>query len=153
VREDGKEDDVFALIGPKRYDVPWKVLENQGFIAEANCFEFRVKFDAKLEKNYVYSDKRNRYRIAAENPKKINLVRELLNRHKQDQVLIIGQYITQLEAVASQLKLPIIIWHLSQPMITENLSNSIMLRGYNQNISHQIVRFIFPRYRDYILLT
>lgn len=109
VREDGKEDDVFALIGPKRYDVPWKALENLGFIAEANCFEFRVKFDDRFEKDYVYSDKRNRYRIAAENPKKINLVCDLLERHKGDQVLVIGQYITQLEMIASQLNLPLIM--------------------------------------------
>lgn len=109
VREDGKEDEVFALIGPKRYDVPWKTLENMGFIAEANCFEIRVKFDVKLEKSYVFADKRNRYRIAAENSKKINLVRELLERHKQDQILVIGQYITQLNLVASMLNLPVIM--------------------------------------------
>ena len=109
VREDGKEDDVFALIGPKRYDVPWKVLEHLGFIAEANCFEIRVKFDAKREREYVFADKRSRYRIAAENSKKINLVQELLEKHKHDKVLIIGQYITQLDLVASLLDLPVIM--------------------------------------------
>lgn len=109
VREDGKEDDVFALIGPKRYDVPWKVLENLGFIAEANCFEIRVKFDAKREKEYVFADKRSRYRIAAENAKKISLVQELLEKHKHDKVLVIGQYITQLDLVASLLNLPVIM--------------------------------------------
>ncbi len=109
VREDGKEDDVFALIGPKRYDVPWKILENLGFIAEANCFEIRVKFDTKREREYVFADKRSRYRIAAENSKKISLVQELLEKHKHDKVLIIGQYITQLDLVASLLHLPVIM--------------------------------------------
>ena len=109
IREDGKEDEVFALIGPKRYDVPWKTLENLGFIAAANCFEIRVKFNPKQEKEYLFSDKRNRYRVAAENPNKINLLFELIEKHKNDQVLIIGQYISQLDMVASHLKAPVIM--------------------------------------------
>lgn len=109
IREDGKEDEVFALIGPKRYDIPWKTLESLGFIAQANCFEIRVKFHSKLEKEYIFSDKRNRYRVAAENPNKINLLFELLEKHKKDQILIIGQYISQLDMVAAHLNAPVIM--------------------------------------------
>lgn len=109
IREDGKEDEVFALIGPKRYDIPWKTLESLGFIAQANCFEIRVKFHSKLEKEYIFSDKRNRYRVAAENPNKINLLFELLEKHKKDQTLIIGQYISQLDMVAAHLNAPVIM--------------------------------------------
>lgn len=108
VREDGKEDDVFALIGPKRYDVPWKVLENRGYIATAFCTEFRVKLNTKLEKEYAYAEPRNQFRIAAENPGKISLIQELLTKHRSDQILIIGQYISQLEYISKLLKIPLI---------------------------------------------
>ena len=108
VREDGKEDDVFALIGPKRYDIPWKILENRGYIATAFCTEFRVKLNLKLQKEYAYADSRNQFRLAAENPEKISLLKELLEKHKKDQVLIIGQYISQLEYIAKLLNIPLI---------------------------------------------
>jgi len=108
VREDGKEEDVFALIGPKRYDVPWKVLENRGYIATAFCTEYRVKLNSKLEKEYAYADPRHQFRIAAENPEKISLIQELLKKHCNDQILIIGQYIDQLEYISKLLKIPLI---------------------------------------------
>lgn len=114
VREDGLEDDVFALIGPKRYDVPWKVLEARGYIAEANCIEYRVPFCKTLEKAYAFSDKRSRYRIAAENKHKITLVKDLLKKHAKDQVLIIGQYISQLDTIKKALNVEIITGKTSQ---------------------------------------
>jgi DNA excision repair protein ERCC-3 len=108
VREDGKEDDVFALIGPKRYDVPWKTLEGRGYIAEAYCTEYRVSLSPGEELKYAHADKRNRFRIAAENSGKIELVEELLADHAQDYVLVIGQYISQLERLAKRLHFPLI---------------------------------------------
>jgi len=92
VREDGKEDDVFALIGPKRYDVPWKTLESKGFIAEAICLEYRLLLPPKEELEYAHAPKRQRFRIAAENSKKLALVEELICNHSDDSILVIGQY-------------------------------------------------------------
>ncbi len=108
VREDGRADDVFALIGPKRYDVPWKTLESRGYIAEAICTEYRVPFSAEEELKYAHADKRARFRIAAENERKKELVCELLDNHAGESILIIGQYILQLEKLAKSLELPII---------------------------------------------
>ena len=108
VREDGKEDDVFALIGPKRYDIPWKVLENKGFIAQAFCIEYRVSMNKELKKSYAYSEPRQQFRIAAENTKKLELLQELIQKHSQDQILVIGQYISQLQIIAKLLNLPLI---------------------------------------------
>jgi DNA excision repair protein ERCC-3 len=108
VREDGKEDDVFALIGPKRYDVPWKTLESRGYIAEAICTEYRVPLSAEEELKYAHADKRAKFRIAAENERKKELVCELLDNHAGESILIIGQFISQLEKLAKSLGLPII---------------------------------------------
>jgi len=108
VREDGKEDDVFALIGPKRYDVPWKTLESRGYIAEAVCTEYRVSLSSEDELEYAHADKRAKFRIAAENQRKKELVCELMEIHKGESILIIGQYISQLEKLARSLELPII---------------------------------------------
>ncbi len=108
VREDGREDDVFALIGPKRYDVPWKTLESRGYIAEAICTEYRVPLSAEEELKYAHADKRAKFRIAAENERKKELVCELLENHAGESILIIGQYISQLEKLAKSLELPII---------------------------------------------
>jgi len=108
VREDGKEDDVFALIGPKRYDVPWKTLESRGYIAEAICTEYRVPLSPEEELTYAHADKRAKFRIAAENERKKELVCELLENHAGESILIIGQFISQIEKLARSLKLPII---------------------------------------------
>ena len=108
VREDGKEDDVFALIGPKRYDVPWKTLESRGYIAEAICTEYRVPLSAEEELTYAHADKRAKFRIAAENQRKKELVCELLDNHAGESILIIGQFISQVEKLAKELGLPII---------------------------------------------
>jgi DNA excision repair protein ERCC-3 len=108
VREDGREDDVFSLIGPKRFESPWRVLEEQGWIASAVCHEIRVTIDESIRIKYAASDRRNKYRIAAENPKKMNILEDLLTRHRDDQVLIIGQYISQIESVARRFGYPLI---------------------------------------------
>lgn len=108
VREDGKEDEVFCLIGPKRYDVPWKVLEQKGFIAAASCVEVRVPLDPTLRNTYAMADARGKFRVASENPLKIPVVDQLIARHRGAHVLIIGQYIDQLHALARHLKAPLI---------------------------------------------
>ncbi len=108
VREDGKEDEVFCLIGPKRYDVPWKVLEGQGFIAPAQCIEVRVPLDPGLRSEYQAADARGKFRVASENPAKLPVLERLAQSHKDGRVLVIGQYITQLEALAKALRAPLI---------------------------------------------
>ncbi len=108
VREDGREGDVFSLVGPKRYDVPWKDLEGQGWIATALCTEVRVDLDPALEVEYAVAGQRQKYRIASENPEKFSVVSALLARHSGDAVLVIGQYIDQLEKIARALSCPII---------------------------------------------
>jgi DNA excision repair protein ERCC-3 len=108
VREDGREEDVFALIGPKRYDVPWKVLENRGYIAEAVCTEYRMPLPREEELEYAHADQRQKFRVASENSRKIALAEELIINHADDSILVIGQYISQLEKVADELNLPLI---------------------------------------------
>ncbi len=108
VREDGKEDEVFCLIGPKRYDVPWKVLEGQGFIASARCIEVRVPLDRPLKPSYQSADARRKFRIASENPGKTRVVEHLIKSHGGDRILIIGQYLDQLTALARHLSVPLI---------------------------------------------
>jgi DNA excision repair protein ERCC-3 len=109
VREDGREEDVFSLIGPKKYDVPWKELEQQGWIATAICTEVRVKLPPSTRLEYVMSeDSRIKYRIAAENPLKLSILTTLLERHAEDNVLIIGQYLDQLKEIADFVDAPLI---------------------------------------------
>jgi DNA excision repair protein ERCC-3 len=108
VREDGKEDEVFCLIGPKRYDVPWKVLEGQGFIASAQCVEVRVPLGEEERARYVGAGSRSKFRIASENPAKTAVVRRILSLHKGDRVLVIGHYIAQVSNLARELCVPLI---------------------------------------------
>ena len=108
IREDGREGDVFALIGPKRYDVPWRELEGQGFIAAAECTEIRVPQDAEQQMAYAVAPKRQQFRIAAENPRKLKVVKELLQKEMGHRILIIGEFIEQLERIAQLTELPLI---------------------------------------------
>ncbi len=108
IREDGKEDEVFCLIGPKRYDVPWKVLESKGFIASASCVEVRVPLDEAIRQVYLGAGARARFRVASENPAKREVVQNLIKRHPHGRILIIGQYIEQLEHLATILRAPLI---------------------------------------------
>jgi DNA excision repair protein ERCC-3 len=108
VREDGREEDVFSLIGPKKYDVPWKDLEKQGWIATADVTEIRINMDEELRMEYALAEQRQRYRVAAENPAKFEVVDELLEKHPDEQVLIIGMYLNQLKEVQERYGYPII---------------------------------------------
>ncbi|MCX7012562.1 MAG: DEAD/DEAH box helicase [Candidatus Sumerlaeota bacterium] len=108
VREDGKEDDVFSLIGPKKYDVPWKDLERQGWIAQAECAEIRVALPDGERMRYATADAKAKYRIAAENPLKMEIIEKLVEQHIEDNVLIIGQYLDQLHEIARRFEAPII---------------------------------------------
>lgn len=108
VREDNKEEDVFSLIGPKRYDKPWKELESQGWIAEAICTEIRVPMADDLRLQYAVADLRAKYRLSMENPMKLRVVQQLLNKHANDRVLIIGQYLGQLAEIEKMIQVPII---------------------------------------------
>ncbi len=114
VREDGREDDVFALIGPKKVDVPWKVLEHQGWIAAAQCHEVRIPMPEALRMDYAVAPKKEKFRIASENPLKIDVARDLLARHPDDAVLIIGMYVGQLQALARELEIPVMTGSTTQ---------------------------------------
>src|SRR5205823_10356244 len=113
VREDGREADVFSLIGPKKYDVPWRELEQQGWIATAECHEIRVGLTEDEQMNYAMTEAREKYRIAAENPEKVTITRYLAERHQNDQVLIIGQYLDQLKLLADELQAPLLTGRVS----------------------------------------
>lgn len=108
VREDGCEGYVFSLVGPKRYDVPWKELETSGWIADAECVEVRIDLDERKELEYAVATQREKHRIASENPLKIDVVKILVEKHKDDKILIIGQYLKQLEEISKILNAPII---------------------------------------------
>jgi DNA excision repair protein ERCC-3 len=108
VREDHRESDVFSLIGPKKFDVPWRELEKQGWIATAECHEVRLSLNEADRMAYALTDDREKYRVAAENPRKIELVRALIARHANDQVLIIGQYLDQLQELSDLLNAPLL---------------------------------------------
>jgi DNA excision repair protein ERCC-3 len=108
VREDGREEDVFTLVGPKRYDVPWKELEAKGWIAEAYCHEIRIDLPNDLKIPYATASKRRKYRIAAENYLKNEIAVQLIENHREDSIIVIGQYINQLNLLARQLRVPLI---------------------------------------------
>lgn len=108
VREDGNEEDVFTLIGPRRFDVPWKVLEAQGWIAAAECSEIRVPLPEDQRVDYATAGRRAQFRLASENPAKVEVVQRLVAKHAEDQVLVIGQYLDQLDALAAELDAPLI---------------------------------------------
>lgn len=108
VREDGREDDVFSLIGPKRYDAPWKEIEAQGWIAPAECTEVRVALSEAERLAYATAEPKERYRLAACAPIKDAVVERLVARHPDEPVLVIGQYLDQLETLAARLDAPLL---------------------------------------------
>ena len=108
VREDGREGDVFSLIGPKRYDAAWKDLETQGFIAPASCFEVRIDLAESERMDYAVAEDQDRYRIASSSAMKEGIARRIIDRHPDESVLVIGQYIDQLESMAEALGAPLI---------------------------------------------
>lgn len=108
VREDGREGDVFALIGPKRYDVPWRELEASGHIAAATCIELRVPLAADLRLPYASAERREQPRIAGENPVKLLALGEIAARHEGDRVLVMGSYLDPLTAAGELLGMPVV---------------------------------------------
>jgi DNA excision repair protein ERCC-3 len=108
IREDGRQKDVFSLIGPKKFEVPWKILEAQGWIATATCTEIRVSLRPEDKMAYAMADLRKKITLAACNAEKFLVTRELVQKHKSDRVLIIGQYLDQLQTLSEMLKIPLI---------------------------------------------
>ncbi|MDO5030557.1 MAG: DEAD/DEAH box helicase [Corynebacterium sp.] len=108
VREDGREGDVFSLIGPKRYDAPWKDIEAQGWIAPADCVEVRVTPTEAERMVYATAEATDRYRLAATTPTKIPVVKQILERHAGEPTLVIGAYLDQLEEIGEQLGVDVI---------------------------------------------
>lgn len=114
VREDGREGDVFSLVGPKRFDLPWQVLEKAGWVAEATCHEVRVPFSRRMAQRYEDAAELERFRLASENPAKIDVVLDLVDRHRDDNVLIIGTYLDQLKQLSKKLHAPLITGKTNQ---------------------------------------
>jgi DNA excision repair protein ERCC-3 len=108
VREDGREGDVFALVGPKRYDLPWQMLQDQGFIADTRCCEVRVPLKPADLQRYEKADENDKFRIASGNPGKMDVLASLLRQHKDDNVLVIGTYVDQLELISHRFRAPLI---------------------------------------------
>lgn len=110
VREDGKETEVFSLIGPKKFDLPWKILESQGWIATADCSEIRVVMTAEQKMQYALAQTRDKITIASTNPQKDDVVKKLIETYDEpeDRILIIGQYIDQLQKLSEKLEIPLI---------------------------------------------
>lgn len=108
IREDGREGDVFSLIGPKCYELPWRSLERQGFIAAIECVELLVPMDDGLRSKYMYADRREQFRLASCNPAKAAAAAEIINGHPGAGVLVIGQYLDQLKLLAEYLQVPLI---------------------------------------------
>ncbi len=108
IREDGREGDVFSLIGPKKYDVPWRELESKGWIAEANCTEVRVTMPDDMRMEYAVSEWRHKYRIASENVAKEDVVERLMQLSDGKNILVIGQYLAQLRSLQKRFDIPLI---------------------------------------------
>ena len=108
VREDGCEGYVFSLVGPKRYDVPWKELERDRWIATAECVEVRIDLPAYQEIDYAVAETREKHKIASMNPEKLPVVSQIINKFPDDKILVIGQYLQQLDEIVKELGCPII---------------------------------------------
>ncbi|MBI3959344.1 MAG: helicase, partial [Chloroflexi bacterium] len=142
VREDGAEKDVFSLIGPKKYDVPWKDLERQGWIAQADVVEVRVPLLDATRMDYALAEHREKQRIAAENPRKLEMVDALLDKHTGEQTLIIGMYLEQLERVQRR---------YGYPLITGKTSNSDRQKLYDQFRSGEVQRLIVSKVGNFAI--
>ncbi|SFV23256.1 DNA repair helicase XPB [Micrococcus terreus] len=108
VREDGRESEVFSLIGPKRYDAPWREIEAQGYIAPAECVEVRVELPRDDRVAYAMAEDSDRYRYSAGSDVKLPVIRRIVDRHPGEQVLVIGQYLDQLEEIGELLGAPVL---------------------------------------------
>lgn len=143
VREDGRETDVFSLIGPKKYDMPWKDLEEEGWIATAECCEVRVELPPEERMEYVLAeDNRIKYRLSAINSRKYQVLDAILEQHREDHVLIIGQYIEQLNQIASM---------LHAPLITGKTSNQERAKLYEQFKKGEIKLLVVSRVANFAI--
>jgi len=122
VREDGREGDVFSLIGPKRYDAPWRELEEMGWIAPATCTEVRVTLGEARRMAYATADPRHRHRVAATAPEKLGVLEQLMASHEGEQVMIIGQFVDQLRDVARLLGAPLLTGRTAQTARDEHFA-------------------------------
>jgi DNA excision repair protein ERCC-3 len=139
VREDGREGEVFSLIGPKRYDAPWKDIEAQGYIAPADCVEVRVDLPRDERVAYAMAEDADKYRLCSTSETKTLLVEQLVEQHRGEQLLVIGQYIDQLDEIGERLQAPVIKGNTSvkerqrlftafragevQPLVVSNVAN------------------------------
>ena len=123
VREDNMEGDVFSLIGPKKYELPWKNLEQKGYIAKANCYEIRVKMPDSVKYDYAVAKQSQKYRISAMNPDKIDVIKKIISMYKNEPVMIIAQYLDQLALLARV---------FNAPAITGSVKNKDREILYNQ---------------------
>ena len=143
IREDGREGDVFSLIGPKKYDVPWRDLEGRGWIATAACAEIRVALpDDATRMAYAIADHRAKFRIASENPAKDDVVAELLDQYRDQRVIIIGQYLDQLRSLAARFNLPLITGS------TGNAEREIL---YNQFRSGEVRHLVLSKVGNFAI--
>jgi DNA excision repair protein ERCC-3 len=142
VREDGRAGDVFALVGPKRYDVPWRELEESGHIAAATCYETRVALPESLRTVYVTAEAREQPRIAAENPAKLRVLREIAERHEGDRTLVVGTYLESLKAAARL---------LDSRLITGETSHRDRERAYDDFRTGRIRRLVLSRVGNFSL--
>jgi len=140
IREDGREADVFSLIGPKKYDVPWRELETRGWIAEANCHEIRVALPDDLRMEYAVAEWRDKYRLASENPAKEDIVGRLLEHYAGSKLIIIGQYLKQLRHLRKRFNMPLITGQTPNPE-REDLYNKFRKGEVRQLILSKVGNF------------
>ena len=136
VREDGREGDVFALIGPKRFDVPWKDLEQQAWIATATCVEVRVPMSAERRMAYALAERRVQFRVAAENPAKLGHLRDILSHYPDGRVLVIGGYLDQVAAIAKE---------IGAPLVTGKTAQAERERVYEQFRQGELKRIVLSK--------
>ena len=140
VREDGREADVFSLIGPKRYDAPWKDIEAQGYIAPADCVEVRVTLPDTHRMAYAMAEPEERYRLASCSPEKDHVVEQLVLRHRDEPTLVIGQYLDQLDGLAQR---------LDAEIITGQTSVAVRQRLFQQFRDGQIGRLVVSKVANF----
>ena len=142
IREDGREDEVFSLVGPKRYDSPWSELAQRGYIAEAYCHEIRVPLMEEDEVGYALASKREKYRIASVNRRKLDIVEGLVQKHSEDSIIIIGQYSEQLEEVGKR---------FSWPIVTGKTSNKVRDEIYQKFRNKEIRVLIVSKVANFAI--
>ncbi len=142
VREDGRESEVFALVGPKRYDVPWKELEAKGWIAQAFCREIRIPLSDQRGYEYAAAEKRAKVRLAGENPLKIAVVEELAKHHSGEGILVIGEYLSQLADIAK---------HLKAPLITGKMASTDRMTLYDSFRSGELRLLVVSRVANFAI--